>query len=141
MAEQEPIVYFIGGADGPIKIGRTTSISRRIHLLQTGHPNPLGVLAALKGGAAEESVYHARFDQHRLHGEWFERTPEILAEIERIGCPLHFAVHSRPGQPRKAEPARSTSVRLRASTIIRMKADPRSPDEIMRAGLATAPPQ
>jgi hypothetical protein len=40
-----------------------------------------------------------------------------------------------PGQPRKAEPAQSTSVRLRPSTKVAMQAHPDSPDTLMRRAL------
>jgi hypothetical protein len=33
---------------------------------------------------AREKMYHRRFAHRRLHGEWFERCPEIEAEIERL---------------------------------------------------------
>lgn len=31
-----------------------------------------------------ERAYHAMFKAHRLHGEWFEPHPDILAEIARL---------------------------------------------------------
>jgi hypothetical protein len=36
------------------------------------------------GGLHVELEYHQRFRAHHLRGEWFERCPEIEAEIERL---------------------------------------------------------
>lgn len=79
--------YFIGGEDGPVKIGFTDNLPKRLKALQSHSPVPLQVLAVTGGGIFAEMEYHERFAQHRLHGEWFERTPEIEAEIERLSSP------------------------------------------------------
>jgi hypothetical protein len=77
-------VYFIGAASGPIKIGIAVRPTDRLKGLQTSHHERLELLAVCKGGQARESAYHKQFTAHRLHGEWFERCPEIEAEIERL---------------------------------------------------------
>ena len=56
-------LYFIGGAQGPIKIGISVAPAKRLKGLQTGYPYRLRLLAV---------------------GEWFERHPDILAEIDRL---------------------------------------------------------
>lgn len=79
------LVYFIGaGKAGPVKIGIAADPRARIASLQTGHYEPLTLLAVTAGGREAEVAYHARFASARLHGEWFARTPEIEAEIERL---------------------------------------------------------
>lgn len=77
-------VYFIGGEDGPVKIGRAFVPEQRLKEIQCGYPYPLKVLATVCGGAGLERAYHERFAAHRLNGEWFERHPDILAEIESL---------------------------------------------------------
>lgn len=77
-------VYFIGGDEGPIKIGWSSNVEGRLKGLQTSHAAPLKVYAFKKGRLAHEAWYHKRFAAHRLHGEWFERHPDVLAEIERL---------------------------------------------------------
>ena len=77
-------LYFIGADEGPIKIGVSQNVEKRLKQLQTAHPHRLRILAVLVGGALREGDYHARFAEHRLEGEWFERAPAILAEIERL---------------------------------------------------------
>jgi hypothetical protein len=78
------VVYFIGGNDGPVKIGFTNHLEHRLATLRCSSPVPLGVLATVEGPPELERDYHRRFAAHRLHGEWFARCPEIEAEIERL---------------------------------------------------------
>lgn len=77
-------VYFIASASGPIKIGIVINPQNRLRGLQTGHHEKLELLATCAGGADQERAYHELFAAHRLQGEWFERSPAILAEIERL---------------------------------------------------------
>lgn len=78
-------LYIIGGTSGPVKIGYTTDLSKRFAAIQAHSPIKLSVLASVDGRGSElETIYHHRFAEHRLHGEWFERCPEIEAEIERL---------------------------------------------------------
>jgi hypothetical protein len=78
------LVYFIGAASGPIKIGIAVSPENRLRGLQTSHHEKLILLATCDGGAKQERAYHGRFAAKRLSGEWFERCPEIEAEIARL---------------------------------------------------------
>jgi hypothetical protein len=78
------LVYFIGAASGPIKIGIAVRPLDRLRGLQTGHHEPLELLATCEGGETQERAYHKLFSGRRLKGEWFERCPEIEAEIERL---------------------------------------------------------
>lgn len=85
-APEGHIVYFVGGETGPVKIGFTQQpIKERLKCIQNGSPVKLHVLALRKDGRAREAVYHRQFAAHRLHGEWFERCPEIEEEIRRLG--------------------------------------------------------
>lgn len=79
------IVYFVGGETGPVKIGWTQQpIKERLKCIQSGSPVKLRVLATANRHRIGERQYHRQFAQYRLHGEWFERTPEIEVEIERL---------------------------------------------------------
>lgn len=78
------VCYFIGADTGPIKIGYSVCVQSRLSAMQSGSPMVLRVLATAPGGPAREAAYHQQFRDSRLHGEWFERTPDILAEIERL---------------------------------------------------------
>lgn len=83
-ASKGAVVYFIGGDAGAIKIGLTTDLPARLKVLQNSSPIALRVLARRAGNLTLERDYHLLFAASRLHGEWFERTPELLAEIERL---------------------------------------------------------
>lgn len=83
------VCYFIGAQSGPVKIGFTVDLKGRLAKLRASSPLPLEVLATRSGGEARESVYHEQFAADRLHGEWFARTPAILAEIERLNGEAH----------------------------------------------------
>lgn len=78
-------IYFIGGDEGPVKIGYSCNPKARLRQMQTGSPQVLRILAIDEDGSPEvERWYHERFAAYRQKGEWFERCPEILAEIERL---------------------------------------------------------
>lgn len=79
-------VYFIQiGTSGPIKIGFTAiGVERRLASLQTSHPEPLRVLAAINGGRDVEADLHNRFARFRLNGEWFEPHPDIIQFLAPI---------------------------------------------------------
>lgn len=79
-------LYFIGSDDGPIKIGATVNLERRLRVLQAASPHKLKILCKVAGGAGSEGFYHRQFARHRLHGEWFAPHPDILAEIERLAA-------------------------------------------------------
>lgn len=78
------LIYFAGTETGPIKIGRTKDLRGRIKELRCASPEKLHVWAITKGGNLEEALYHHRFADSRVRGEWFERTPALLAEIARL---------------------------------------------------------
>lgn len=77
-------IYFIGGNVGPIKIGFTTNIETRLRRLQMNSPRRLRVLAARNGSRRDELELHRRYGEQRLHGEWFKRSPELVAVIESL---------------------------------------------------------
>lgn len=78
------IVYFIGPRRGQVKIGFTTDLPARLTRIQAHSPLWLTVLASVEGTVETERNYHRQFNRHRLHGEWFTRSPEIDAEIARL---------------------------------------------------------
>jgi hypothetical protein len=79
-------VYFVGGDDGPIKIGYTATLHRRLRALKNSSPIAVRLLAAVPGDATLERAYHQRFAADRQHGEWFARTPDLIAAIKEISA-------------------------------------------------------
>jgi hypothetical protein len=94
--ESDPVVYFVGDQVGPIKIGFSTDVWERFRRLRNSMPGELRMLAARSGSKALEREYHQRFHAWRLHGEWFERTPELLAEIDRVNRGDHLFEETHP---------------------------------------------
>jgi len=78
------VTYFIQCASGPIKIGVASSVPRRLASLQVSNHEPLEILATSPGGLDIEKMYHERFKEHRISGEWFSPHEEIVSEIERL---------------------------------------------------------
>lgn len=79
-------VYFVGAEEGLIKIGFATKVKDRLASLQTGSPVRLMVLATRPGCITQETAYHQQFAAYRVHGEWFERSPAIMSEIESLNA-------------------------------------------------------
>lgn len=76
-------VYFIqASTGGPIKIGLTTDVNRRLKELQMCCPIPLQIIHVIPGGDQKlEKQLHKSFSLHRLHGEWFDATGDLLKFI------------------------------------------------------------
>ena len=76
-------VYFIQAATGgPIKIGVSSDVKKRLTALQMCCPVPLRVLHTIPGGGHSlETELHKRFAAWRLHGEWFDNVGELMALI------------------------------------------------------------
>lgn len=72
--------------DGPIKIGRTTNLDRRVRAI-TAH-NPYARFVSTLPIA--EKMVHRVLRAHRLRGEWFRRDPAVLEFLKGYG--LLFAV-------------------------------------------------
>lgn len=76
------VVYFVApGPDGPIKIGITRDMGKRLGSLRIGSPVPLYVVKTiecdteLKARRVERDL-HKHYETHRSHGEWFRLTAE-----------------------------------------------------------------
>jgi hypothetical protein len=93
--DSETFCYFVGGDDGPVKIGQAQDVQKRLRDLQMGSPVVLKILAVTSGGQSRETAYHFTFAGHRLHGEWFDRCPEIEAEIERLNAKPRGSSHDQ----------------------------------------------
>lgn len=76
-------LYFIRCGDA-VKIGHTRNIVHRLANMQVSSPHEIDCLLLLRGRGHEESEWHERFREDRIHGEWFRWTPELSAEIGRL---------------------------------------------------------
>jgi len=76
-------IYYIQPSNGgPIKIGYTSKpVEQRIAELQTGCPDKLVLLHTEQGTLDDEAAIHSKFSKHRVNGEWFRPSPELLKHI------------------------------------------------------------
>lgn len=73
------------GDDGPIKIGVTTDVSRRLWTLQTACPWDLHLRAEWAAEWSSETTAHHELARHRMRGEWFTPHAAVLAYIRNRG--------------------------------------------------------
>lgn len=84
-AESKGLIYFMRRADGvgPVKIGCTKLPAIRLAAMQVWSPEILEIVATAPGTFGDERRLHRQFAAHRLHGEWFEASPSVLAAVSR----------------------------------------------------------
>jgi hypothetical protein len=75
-------VYFIQEKTGPIKIGITDNVHKRLKELQTGNSDELKILHWTTGGRALEASLHKKFNEFHKFGEWFWPKKELIDLIE-----------------------------------------------------------
>lgn len=74
------LTYFV--SDGPrVKIGKTKNFNQRFASLQSAQGIPLQVLLLLEGDL--EKPLHEQFAVHRIRGEWFRLSHDILHFIAK----------------------------------------------------------
>lgn len=100
--ERRSTVYFIAAGDY-VKIGFSTNM--KVRLVDLRHSSnittPAGlshrdlnahrVLATEAGGPDRESRLHFHFRAYHVAGEWFTRSPELLAYINALNSPMESA--------------------------------------------------
>lgn len=80
------MVYFIqGDITGLVKIGQSVDVKSRIRQLQTGSAERLKIIANMSG---DEKHFHQMFSKHRVRGEWFSLSDEMLmfGVTDGMGC-------------------------------------------------------
>lgn len=78
-------IYFIRcKATGLVKIGLSGNPRSRLSKMQSDSPGELEVLGIEPGGLERERALHNRFADHRIRGEWFSPTAEILAHARTL---------------------------------------------------------
>jgi hypothetical protein len=80
------VVYFIlAPAANLVKIGFTaSSVQRRLEAIQTAASERLQILAAMKGGMADEKKTHQQFKHLRSVGEWFRYEDDLRSFVEGL---------------------------------------------------------
>lgn len=123
-------VYFIReGADGPIKIGRTSvDVRGRMGASQTSTHHQLALIGQVPESLFSEKELHERFSELRIRGEWFKPSAELLAAVDSM------CEGRRPEEPHTFEaprqPRNQTLPAARAHGPTQM---PVRPDDAFRA--------
>jgi hypothetical protein len=82
------MIYFLQAEPGgPIKIGFSGKMNRRLGRLMDLAARPLRVLAVMPGQKWHERRAQARFAHLRITGEWFRAGEDLLAFIDQEGRP------------------------------------------------------
>lgn len=63
---------------GPVKIGTSKDVPKRMRAIQASHSAPLRLIRTLDGGIDVEAWLHKRFADLRKSGEWFAFDPDML---------------------------------------------------------------
>ncbi|GCD10443.1 GIY-YIG nuclease family protein [Clostridium tagluense] len=80
MVEDNNIYFILNRDTDSVKIGITKrEVQKRLNALQTGCPNKLELIYAVKGNYTTEKYLHKLFDfdRIRLKGEWFNYSYHI----------------------------------------------------------------
>lgn len=73
------MIYLIANRQNhTCKIGFSENPQKRIHDLQVANSVELELLATMEGDKKDEKSLHIKFDLHRVNGEWFNLSDEIL---------------------------------------------------------------
>lgn len=82
--DRDGFVYFVqSGEAGPVKIGWSQDVDRRMAELQTANARPLRLIGKIPGRMRDESRVHERFAHLRMEAEWFQNSPEIHEFLAR----------------------------------------------------------
>jgi hypothetical protein len=86
-SKSEPVwsVYFLQAVgNGPIKIGCTFDIAKRMMTIQAWCPFKLELKASIEGDELLEKILHQKFSGYRMHGEWFEPHDELMRVMKSL---------------------------------------------------------
>jgi hypothetical protein len=72
---REVKTYLIESQMAAVKIGISSDVEARMKNCQTGNPDRLRLVGILFGN--REPELHAKFQSHRIHGEWFHASPVL----------------------------------------------------------------
>lgn len=75
-------VYFLRCTDW-LKVGFSNAPYRRMREIATRTPYKITTMAAVFGSRHDEARLHSALARHRINGEWFACSPEVVAAMMR----------------------------------------------------------
>lgn len=76
-------IYFVqSGPSGPIKIGVSNNLDRRLSNLSIDNAEPIALLASCDGGMPLEQRLHRTLRGHCYRGEWFRPSSLVIDAID-----------------------------------------------------------
>ena len=76
------------GALGPVKIGWSADVARRVEQLGSRLWDDVHLLRTLAGDGATEQALHRRFASLRIRWEWFHYHPDMMGDLGFEDVPL-----------------------------------------------------
>lgn len=105
-------IYFVGASrTGPVKIGYTNHVARRVEDLQSSCPTALVILGVIAGSRRIERYLHWAFESAMTKGEWFALTEELQHLLTLIGAFGAYRIDPTPQIPSDPHADVETSVK------------------------------
>ncbi|GAB4351446.1 MAG: hypothetical protein Kow0026_08520 [Oricola sp.] len=111
-------IYFVQKTDGMVKVGFTTTLSRRLTTLSKSH-GPLEVLGTINGDKQRERSIHRQLERFNVYGEWFRGEGEVIDYVRSLkdGAAVEIAEtearrHHLEGEERMAAEAQQIARRI-----------------------------
>lgn len=79
-------VYVIAAGDRFVKVGCTNDLAKRLGHIQTHNPDPVRIVAAWRGSAAQEADLHRTLAPHRAMREWYPWNDEVRRLVAAFGA-------------------------------------------------------
>jgi hypothetical protein len=84
--QRSVFLYFIQAESGPIKIGISDNVERRLANIRNQLYEDATLLAVFHGDRRLEQRLHRSLKRYRLRGEWFDPHPHVLRAIEDLAA-------------------------------------------------------
>ena len=123
-------VYFLRpvGQLGPIKIGCSKLPQSRLDSVTIWSPMRLEFICSVPGSHTEERTLHGMFAKHRVHGEWFGASKELLTLIDHCA-----ATGALPELPKVIKFPRTNHVGFRGRSAGKSEAGALPPHKMVQA--------
>lgn len=93
----EMFLYVVQIATGPIKIGVTDNVMRRLREIRNAQPYAASCLHQQPGSLAQEAAIHRLLMAYNISGEWFDDSPFVRATLDQhVGVSLPYLNATRP---------------------------------------------